>query len=347
MIRLGIIGTGAMGEEHADAFAVMDGVTCVACCDVNEERASTFADKYGIEAVYEDSTAFFEHAGLDAVSIVTTDKTHAGLALQAIDTGLHVLCEKPLATSVDDARKMSEVATAAGIIHLVNFSYRRSAALMAARDLIGSGEIGRLIHFEAHYLQSWLVSKKWGDWHTEDKWLWRLSTEDGSGGVLGDIGVHLLDFVTFPAGDVKWLQCELRTFPKADGDRIGEYVLDANDSAVITLSLAGGALGTVHMSRWATGHLNSIGLSLFGDKGALRIDLDDSYDTLQCCMHEDVETATWRRRICDPTPSVLMRFVKSIRTGSMEQPDFARGAYVQKLLQASFDSYDRQERVYL
>lgn len=335
-----------MGEEHADAFASMDGVTCVACCDVNEERASAFADKYGIEAVYTDSAAFFEHAGLDAVSIVTTDKYHAPLALQAIDAGLHILCEKPLATSVDDAQKMSEAAIVAGIVHLVNFSYRRSAALMAARDLIGQGKIGRLMHFEAHYLQSWLVSKKWGDWHTEDKWLWRLSSEHGGGGVLGDIGVHLLDFVTFPAGDVKWLQCDLRTFPKTGGDRIGEYVLDANDSAVITLSLADGAMGTMHMSRWATGHLNSIALSLFGDKGALRIDLDDSYDTLQYCLNEDVETATWRRRTYDRAPSVFARFVKSIQTGLKEQPDFARGAYVQKLLQASFDSYDRQERVY-
>ncbi len=335
-----------MGEEHADAFASMDGVTCVACCDVNAERASTFADKYGIEAVYANSEAFFEHAGLDAVSIVTTDKYHAPLALQAIDAGLHILCEKPLATSVDDAQKMSEAAIAAGIVHLVNFSYRRSAALMAARDLIAQGKIGRLMHFEAHYLQSWLVSKKWGDWHTEDKWLWRLSTEHGGGGVLGDIGVHLLDFVTFPAGDVKWLQCDLRTFAKSDSNRIGEYVLDANDSAVITLSLADGAMGTMHMSRWATGHLNSIGLSLFGDEGALRIDLDDSYDTLQYCLNEDVETATWRRRSCNPSPSVFMRFVKSIQTGLKEQPDFVRGAYIQKLLQASFDSNDRQERVY-
>ena len=344
-IKVGIIGTGAMAHTHASAFADLEGVVITAVCDVDQDRAADFATRYGVSHVYRDSARLIGEADVDAVSIVTPDRSHAPITLDAVGAGLHTLCEKPLATTVADAQEMAGAAMKAGVVNMVNFSYRRSSALHAARRMIDEGRIGRLVHFEGHYLQSWLISSAWGDWRTEDRWLWRLSTERGGSGALGDIGVHLLDFVTFPAGDIEWVDCTLRTLPKADGARMRGYKLDANDSAVITASLSNGALGSLHLSRWASGHLNTIGITLYGERGALRIDLDQSWETLWCCLGEDVEKAKWRCRTYKRGPSVIERFVRSIKRGKSEQPDFARGAYVQRLLQACFDSDLNRARV--
>ena len=156
--------------------------------------------------------------------------------------------------------------------------------------------------------------------------------------MLGDLGVHILDFATFAAGDIQSVNCRLKTFPKAQDDRVGDYVLDVNDSAVITVELTNGAIGTIHTSRWATGHSNSLRLRVYGDKGALVVDLDRAGDTLQICRGRAVDKVEWTTLRCGQTPNIYQRFIKSIRTGCNDQPDFARGAAVQKMLDACFES---------
>ena len=138
--------------------------------------------------------------------------------------------------------------------------------------MVLAGEIGEIKHVEASYLQSWLVSKFWGDWRTDPKWLWRLSRSHGSNGVLGDVGIHILDFASYGAGlDIDHVFCRLKTFDKAPGNRIGEYELDANDSFTMALDFSNGAFGVVHASRWATGHLNELRLRMYGDKGGIEV----------------------------------------------------------------------------
>jgi len=163
-------------------------------------------------------------------------------------------------------------------------------------------------------------------------------------GVLGDIGVHIVDFATYPAGSVRNVHCRLKTFDKAPGGRLGKYVLDANDSAVITVELTNGALGTIHTSRWATGHANSLRLEIHGDKGALQVDLDESEEQIKLCLGKNVDTATWKTVAVPKTPNIYQRFIKSIRTGINDQPDFARGAEVQKVLDACALS-DAEQRI--
>jgi predicted dehydrogenase len=334
MINIALIGTGNMGGWHARAFGGIRGCRVVAACDIDADRAAAFAEAYGIRHVYTDLDAVLDHPDLHAVTIVTPDHLHAPMAIRAASAGKHVFCEKPLALNYAEARTMVEAVERAGVINMLNFSYRSSAALQRAHRMVQQGKIGRVMHFEAAYLQSWLTSKVWGDWHTEPKFLWRLSSAHGSNGVLGDIGVHVLDFVGFPAGDFKSVQCRLKTFSKADGDRIGDYVLDANDTAVITAELTNGAVGTIQATRWATGHVNTLRLQIHGDKGALRIDLDRSYEDIELCTGRDVDTATWRTVTCRKTPNNAQRFIRSIRTGRNDQPDFARGAAVQQVIDA-------------
>lgn len=336
MIKLAVVGTGAMAHTHAKKFGEIKGVKIVACCDVDEERTQHFSKTFDVPQTFTDFGKMLASCEIDAVTNVTTDPFHAPLSIQAMAAGKHVFCEKPLATNHADALKMAAVATERGVINLVNFSYRNSAAFQEVAHRIRKGDIGRLFHVQAHYLQSWLTSKEWGDWRISSKWLWRLSTQHGSKGVLGDIGVHILDFASLPAGDFSAVNCFLRTFDKARGNKIGEYPLDANDSAIITTQYVNGAVGSVQMTRLATGHLNSLFLSVHGEKGAFRVDLDVSYSDYEECFvrKKDGKTSPWSKVTARSVPTLYERFITSIKTGKNDQPDFARGAKIQQALDA-------------
>ncbi len=338
MIKLAIVGTGGMAHSHARSFSANKHVKLVAACDIIPGRAKSFADEFKIPKAFTDVDEMFANTKIDAVTVVTPDSSHASVSLKVIAAGKHVLCEKPLATCYEDAKAMADAAMKAGVINMVNLSYRNSAAIQKAHELVEQGALGRIIHIEASYLQCWLASKVWGDWRESPGLLWRLSTQHGSAGALGDVGVHILDFATFAAGDIKSLDCRLKTFHKADGDKVGEYPLDANDSAVILVEMVGGGLGVIHTSRWATGHKNSLLLRVYGDEGALVVDLDKSYEELQICRGKNVDKAEWKTLKVAKTPTVYERFIKSIRTGVNDQPDFARGARVQKMLDACVES---------
>ncbi|MFC1461814.1 Gfo/Idh/MocA family protein [Verrucomicrobiota bacterium] len=338
MIKVAIVGTGNMAHGHANSFGKIRGCRLAAACDVDRKRAEAFARRFKIPEVYDNVDDMLSNAEIDAVSNVTPDPHHAPVSLKVIAAGKHILCEKPLATGYADARKMAHAAGRKRVINMVNLSYRDSSAIQKARQLIEQGDLGKIVHVEARYLQSWLVSNAWGDWRASPRWLWRLSRKHGSKGVLGDLGVHIIDFATFPVGDVKSVNGRLRTFPKARGDRIGEYKLDANDSAIMTVEFSNGAIGTISTTRWATGHLNSVKLRIYGDQGGLVVDLDESYDALRICRGRDVNPAKWKTIRCGKTPSIYQRFIRSIKTGHNDQPDFARGAVVQKIMDACVES---------
>jgi predicted dehydrogenase len=253
--------------------------------------------------------------------------------------GKHVLCEKPLATNAAHAEEMARAAAAAGVVNMVNLSYRNGAALQRAAVMVAEGAIGTVRYFEASYLQSWLTQPAWGDWKTESQWLWRLSTKHGSKGVLGDVGIHILDYMTFIAGQkATEMSCLLKTFDKAPGNRIGEYDLDANDSATMQVTLANGALGVVTATRFATGHLNDLTLRIHGDKGGLEVTSHSHESRLRACLEPDMKTATWHEVKTEPTPSIYQRFIAAIRGEGRPEPDFARGAELQRLLDRAEES---------
>jgi len=333
-VRLAIIGTGSMANTHAKRFKTVPGCNLVAAVDVSRERVTRFSAEHGIANPFNSVDELLAWSGFDAVSIVTPDGFHAAQAIQCLKAGKHVLCEKPLALNHADALKMVAAAKKAGVINLVNLSYRDWPAIQAVQAVVAAGRIGAIRHVEASYLQSWLPSKVWGDWRTTPALLWRLSTNHGSRGVLGDIGVHIVDFATFPAGPISSVYGRLKTFDKAKGDRVGEYVLDANDSAVMTVEFANGALGTIHTTRWSGGHANRLHLKISGTKGSVDIDSDRATDRYRLSVGADLAKARWKDVACKPTPNNYTRFIRSIRTGRQDQPDFAHGAEVQKILDA-------------
>jgi predicted dehydrogenase len=228
---------------------------------------------------------------------------------------------------------MAAAAAGAGVVNMVNLSYRNVPALQAAARMVADGAIGPVRHFEASYLQSWLTQPAWGDWKTESKWLWRLSSAHGSKGVLGDVGIHILDYATFIAGaDPAEISCRLTTFDKAPGGRIGDYVLDANDSFTMHLALTSGAVGTVSATRFATGHLNDLRLRLYGDTGGLEVLFEKGESRLNACLGAHIATGTWEAVPTPDVPTIYQRFIAAIHGTGAGQPDFARGAALQQVL---------------
>lgn len=338
-VRIMILGTGGMAGAHATHFNEFEGVEVVAGVDVNKAQLDKFCKTHGIGHAFTDLGEALAWGEFDAVANVTPDHVHHSTTLQCLAAGKHVFCEKPLAVNHADAAEMTAAADAANLVAMVNLTYRNVSALQEARKMVLAGDIGEVRHVEASYLQSWLTANNWGDWRTDTKWLWRLSKSHGSNGVLGDIGIHILDFATYGTGlEIEDLDCRLKTFHKAEGDKIGEYTLDANDSFVMNVSFENGALGTVHASRFATGHANDLRLRIHGTTGALEVDFGgkDAYGrpipSLRACLGENIHTQTWFPVQLEPVETNYRRFVDAVRAGETHEPSFAHATKLQKLL---------------
>ena len=344
-LRFGIIGTGGMAKAHVEWLQPIEGVELTACLDLDAERAEAFAKQWEVEHAMTELPKLLD--ACDVVSIVTPDATHAPLSLQVLESGTHLLCEKPLTTTFDDAVAVAAAAKKAGEQHgtqtAVNFTYRNSPAFVRARELVLAGELGEVRHLTGSYFQSWIPSKVWGGWPNREAWIWRMQIpkngNDASGGVLGDVGCHILDFATGIAGDADSVRCRMRNFPKIHPDT-GEFhteyegaTFNANDSVTIDLDLNGGGMGVLQASRWAVGHANQVALGVYGTRGALEIDLDQ-WNDIRLCLGDDVHTAEFKTHTLDPTPTNHQRLIHSIRTGEVTQPTIERGAHIQAYLHA-------------
>ena len=351
MIKLAIVGTGGMANAHATAFKNIQDVEIVAVCDVIEERVLNFAKEYNIDKTFISFDEMLDKCELDAISNVTPDSFHKEIALKSLNKNKHIFSEKPLAENYPDAEEMYKASANTNCINMVNLSYRNSSGWQNLSKVLHNNELGKVRHVDASYYQSWLTCKYWGDWKEEQKWLWRLSEKHGSKGVLGDLGVHIFDFASYPVGNIKKINCRLKTF-KDKGEKIDEYVLDANDSFISMVEFDNGAIGTINSTRFATGNVNRLELKIYCDKGAVAMKFDDPITQgnyysictdINATSPNDEKSLDWEIVKTDPTPSNYERFITSIISGKNDQPDFKRGADIQKILDSCFLSSEKNE----
>jgi predicted dehydrogenase len=346
-MRLLVVGTGNMaGLQVQRGWSQIEGVELVGAVDPVPASLEAFAATYSVPKTFGTLDEAIAWGEFDAATVVAPDAWHHPLVMQLIAAGKPIFCEKPLATNHALALEMVEAAEEAGLINMVNLTYRNVAELHKAREIVASGEIGEVKHIEASYLQHWLAQRDFADEaNLSGRWLWRLSKGHGSNGTLGDIGIHILDFTTFAAGQpIVSMNCRLQTFRKVEGDRIGEYVLDANDSFIISAEFGNGAIGTIHSSRWASGHSNDQRLRIYGDKGGLELSHGHWGTLLRVCAGADVATSTWREVRAESVPTNYQRFVDAVRTGKQDDPDFRHAAELQKVLDlALVADLDRRE----
>jgi len=338
-VRVLLLGTGSMAERHVHFFNKVEGCQVVAGVDIAEDRLKTFCKEHNIPRAFTDLDAAIAWGEFDAVTNVTPDAVHYPTTMRLIGTKKPMLCEKPLAPSYPLALEMTEAVKKAGVVAMVNLRYRALPVMQMARALVEDGMVGEIRHIDAAYLQSWLVGTHWGDWRTEERWLWRLSGAHGSRGVLGDVGIHILDFASYVADQKPVsVHCRLKTFGKAEGDRIGAYGLDANDSFVMSLEFDGGAIGVVHASRWMTGYANAMKLGVYGTKGGMEIWFESEKMGLRVCAGADVNTQTWRDVEAPPVPNTYETFIDAVRRGETLEPSFRRATELQHVLDLAFES---------
>jgi predicted dehydrogenase len=344
-LRLAILGTGSMARQHVERFSAIEGVSIVAGIDVHIDRAEAFCRRHGIQRAFGDLSEAIAWNEFDAVANVTPDSAHHPTTLQIVAARKHVFCEKPLAINFEQAQEMTKATNEARVVAMVNLTYRNVPALQKARELVRAGAIGEVRHVEASYLQSWLASKYWGDWRTESRWLWRLSKAHGSNGVLGDIGIHILDFASYgAASEIENVTCRLKAFPKAPNNQIDEFTLDANDSFVMAVEFANGALGTIHASRWATGYRDDLHLRIFGSQGALNVSYGSRdanglrIPRLDVCLGQDVETHGWKHFPLTPVETNYERFIRAVRQGETLEPSFAHATNLQRILDKALEA---------
>jgi len=267
-IRLGMVGggTGAfIGYVHRIAARLDDDYELVAGAlssrpDVAIESGKNLRlAEDRIYASYEEMAAkeAARKDGIQAVSIVTPNHMHFGPAKTFLEAGIHVICDKPLTSTLDDARALAAIKPKKGAKFLLTHNYTGYPLVRQARELVKSGALGKIRIVQVEYPQDWLteaVSSKQADWRTDPK-------RSGAGGAIGDIGTHAYNLARFVTGlKLDALSAQLTSFVK--GRKL-------DDDVQIMLRFQGGARGMLWASQVAVGHENGLKLRVYGEKGSI------------------------------------------------------------------------------
>ncbi len=276
-IGVGMLGYAFMGKAHTNAYKKLPYMIypppavpkLVAIAGRDEAAAKEAALRYGYEGYYTDWRAMIADPRVQLVDNGGPNGLHAEPCIAAARAGKHILCEKPLGRSAEEARAMLEAVRGAGVKHMVGFNYRFVPAIRLAYDLIQSGALGEIYHFRAVYLQEWITDP-------EFPMIWRLDKEAAGSGALGDLGAHIIDLGRFLVGEPTAVMALTKTFiperPLADGSGRGRVTVDDAFEAVV--EFANGAVGTLEASRFATGRKNGQTWEINGAKGSIRFDLE-------------------------------------------------------------------------
>lgn len=276
-IRVGMIGYGQMGRIHTYAYRSIplyyDGQPCkitLKCvCDANEALARKGVEQAGFESSTTDYRALVERKDIDVVNICTPNRLHKDAVIAALQNGKHVYCEKPLAFDEAEAREIVAVADQSGLKHQITAEYRFIPAIMKAKELINADFVGRVFHFRGLYLHAGYIDPK----RPRE---WRLQKEVIGGGVLVDLGPHLLDIMRYLVGEVEEVSVMMETFFKErpmpeDPKKMGK--VEVEDAITALMKMSNGALGFAEMSRVATGAEDEMRFEIHGQNGALAFNL--------------------------------------------------------------------------
>ncbi|MBM7570306.1 putative dehydrogenase [Aquibacillus albus] len=286
-IRIGMIGYQFMGKAHSHAYRDLPFYFDPKLKPVlkvvsgrNESAVSEAAEKMGWESYELDWRKVIERDDIDVVDIVTPNHTHAEIAIAAAEAGKHIITEKPLALTLDEARQMYEAVKKNKVKHMICHNYRFAPAVQVAKKLIEDGRIGKIYHFRANYLQDFIMDP-------EFPLVWRLKKEVSGSGSLGDIGAHSIDLARFLVGEFDEVVGTMETFikerpigemagglsAKSDKSTLGEVTVD--DAVTFIARFESGTLGTFEATRFAGGNRNKNKFEINGEKGSIRWDMEN------------------------------------------------------------------------
>lgn len=272
-LRVGVLGMGFMGGTHAIAWKLGKAifnwpceVELTALFDTSEASLDLNGGRFGFARTTTDWREVAEADDIDVVSICTPNFAHREMAEAALAAGKHVWCEKPMATSLEDARAMVRAAQASGRKTMLGYNYMKSPAILAIKRLIDEGVIGDIVHFNGVYQEDFMCDPRAP--HS-----WRLTRAGGGKGALGDMGSHQVSMAIWLCGPMAEVSARLQTVhtERPDGEgRMQAVETDDQFSAIGTF--ANGALFTLHTSWLGQGHKMNLGFEITGTKGAIRFD---------------------------------------------------------------------------
>jgi len=369
-LRVAMIGYGFMGKVHSHAWRSVNRffpdapqVEMSLICGRNASALEEARKSFGWLDSETDWKKVISRSDIDIVDICTAGDTHEEIALAALKAGKHVLCEKPLANSGQEAKRMADAAVKAaknGTKSMVAFNYRRVPALAVAKQLIEAGKIGTIFHVRANYLQDWIIDP-------EFPLVWRLNKKTAGSGALGDIAAHIIDASYFLTNSkITSVSGQLKTFIKERplpasytglkaGASAGRGKVTVDDTAIFTANFDNGAVGTFEATRFAAGRKNAMSIEVNGSKGSIYFNFEDMNELLFHDHTINAAEAGFRKILTTDgdQPYVgawwppghiigyehtftheIYDFVVSIAKNKKPSPSFTDGLYVQQVLDA-------------
>jgi predicted dehydrogenase len=366
-LGVGLIGYAFMGAVHSQAWRTVNRffdlpatAELAVLCGRNKDAATAAAAKFGYPAVETDWHAVLDRDDVDIVDVCTPGNSHAEISIAALQAGKNVLCEKPLANTVAEARAMVAAAAGASGTAMVGFNYRRLPAVSYARKLVADGRLGTIRHIRAVYLQDWIIDP-------EFPLTWRLQKDQAGSGALGDLGAHIIDLTQFVTGQqITGVSALTETFIKdrplpssasglaaQAGAQRGEVTVD--DAALFLGRFSGGAVASFEATRFAQGRKNGLHVEINGDGGSLVFDLERLNELEFFDASLDPAEAGFRRiLVTEPTHPYVEAwwppghglgyehsftheardFLEAIATKQQPAPSFVDGLQVQLVLDA-------------
>jgi predicted dehydrogenase len=288
-IGVGLVGYKFMGRAHSNAYRQVGRFFDLelsprmrAICGRDEAGVKDAADTLGWEGYETDYRRLLERDDIGLVDVATPGNTHHEIAIAALEAGKHVLCEKPLANTLEESREMLDAARRVGTLNMVCFNYRRVPAVQLARKLVEDGRLGEIRHWRATYLQDFILDP-------ELPLIWRFQREVAGSGALGDLGAHIVDLAHFLIGPIAEVIGAAETFIRerpleVAGNKRGPVTVD--DATAFLARFENGAMGTFEVTRLAPGRKNRNSFEINGSKGSLVFDLE-RMNELQVYFEDD------------------------------------------------------------
>lgn len=358
-VNVALIGYNFMGRAHSNAYRQVGPFMSPrlrprlkVLCGRSAGGVKEAASRLGWEEAATDWREVVRRKDIDLVDVSTPGDSHAQIAIAAARAGKAVLCEKPLANTVKDAEAMLVAAQKAGVVHMVCHNYRRAPAVMLAKKMIDSGDLGTIHHYRGTYLQDWILDPKL-------PLLWRFQKGKAGSGALGDIGSHSLDLARFLVGEITEISGDLKTFIKQrplleNARKKGRVTVD--DASAALVRFGNGAMGTIEGTRMAAGRKNYNRFEINGSKGSVAFDLE-RMNELEVFFTSDPGPSQGFRRILVTEPAfhpyikswwppghiigyehtfthTVYDLLEGIRKGRSPRPNFEDGVRNQKVLAA-------------
>ncbi len=337
MIGIGIIGCGKIAQiRHLPEYSENKFCKIIGLFDLNRDRAEELAAIYKAKA-YRNIDELLADDEIEAVSICTSNSTHAEISIQALNAGKHVLCEKPMATTLEDCLEMTETAGKKGRILMIAHNQRLTRAHIVAKELMDRGEIGEVLSFRTAFghggPETWSVDP--------GKNVWFFDREKASMGAMADLGVHKTDLIQFLTGKkIVKTAAVLTTIDKRDdqGNLIG-----VDDNSICIYTLENGAVGTM-ASSWTYYGSEDNSTIIYGTEGMLRIYDDPNYAIVMIRKNGerisyDLEQIQTNER--QTKSNVIDKFVECVINKSKPDSD---GESVLSAMKAVFASIESSRR---